>query len=65
MTARLNVDRLVQDLGGPRALAASIGKPRTAPYRWMNTQKVSSEVLALIKSVHPHLDLDDYFEPVQ
>lgn len=58
---RLDVERLVKDLGGPSAVAAMTGKPRTAPYRWMKTRYVNSQVLERIKNARPEMNLDDYF----
>lgn len=61
---RLNVDRLVRDLGGPRRLADAVGQVRTAPYRWIKRNYIGSHVLARIKTAYPLIDLNQYFEDV-
>ena len=62
MEAKLNIQRLIDDLGGASALAQIAGVVRTAPYGWINRAYVSSVVLERIKSQKPELDLDLYFE---
>lgn len=59
---RLNVERLVGDLGGANEVAATLGLHRTAPYRWLKFNTMSVETLARIKEVWPDLDLNTYFE---
>lgn len=61
---RLNVARLVSDLGGARQVAATLGIVRTAPYRWIRHNYMGSKTLAKIKALHPALDLNYYFEDV-
>ncbi len=60
---RLNVQRLIDDLGGAAAAAQIAGKARTAPYRWVKDGYLSSYTLEKIKAARPELDLDAYFEP--
>lgn len=60
--ARFNVTRLVNDLGGPAVFAELVGKHRTAPYRWMRHNLISQEILEVVKSRYPQLDLDWYFD---
>lgn len=62
MQAKLNIQRLIDDLGGASAVAQIAGVVRTAPYGWINREYVSSVVLERIKSQKPELDLDLYFE---
>ncbi|MFO0448266.1 MAG: hypothetical protein ACK52I_06315, partial [Pseudomonadota bacterium] len=59
---RLNVGRLVMDLGGPAVVARSIGVPRTVPYRWLQRNYLSSRVIERLKTAHPELNIDHYFE---
>lgn len=62
MAKRLNVARLVADVGGPRAVARITGVARTAPYSWIRRNSIGSKRLGQIKAVRPELDLDYYFE---
>lgn len=62
MSPKLNIDRLVSDLGGARRVAEITGVPRTAPYRWAANGYIASTHLETIKAAHPDLDLDEYFE---
>ena len=62
MQAKLNIQRLIDDLGGASAVAQIAGVVRTAPYGWINRAYVSSVCLERIKSQKPELDLDLYFE---
>ena len=62
VSTKLNISRLIQDLGGASAAAKITGTVRTAPYGWIARQYVSSAVLEKIKSHDPDLDLDAYFD---
>ncbi len=62
MQTKLNIKRLIDDLGGASAVATIAGVVRTAPYGWIARDYVSSVVLEKIKSQKPELDLDLYFE---
>tara|TARA_B100000131_G_scaffold120007_1_gene117003 strand:+ start:4726 stop:5019 length:294 start_codon:yes stop_codon:yes gene_type:complete len=62
MNKRLNISRLIEDLGGVSSVAKLAGVVRTAPYGWVNRHYLSSPVLEKIKSAHPELDLNSYFE---
>jgi hypothetical protein len=64
MQRKLNVRRLIEDVGGAKAASDATGAPRTAPYRWIKTGRFSVGVLERLKAAAPHLDLDDYFEEV-
>jgi hypothetical protein len=60
---QLNVQKLIDDLGGPTRVAAITGVVRTAPYGWVKRRYVGSPYLEKIKAARPDLDLDSYFEP--
>lgn len=62
MQAKLNIQRLIDDLGGASSVAKLVGVVRTAPYGWVSRRYVSSVVLEKIKSENPNLNLDRYFE---
>jgi hypothetical protein len=62
---RLNVARLVRDLGGARAVASATGVVRTAPYRWIARNYIGSPTLEQIKTAFPLIDLNQYFENVE
>lgn len=59
---KLNISKLVADLGGASATAKIAGVARTAPYGWIDREYVSSTVLEIIKTQKPELDIDQYFE---
>lgn len=58
----MNIERLVQAIGGARKTAEVCGVTRTAPYGWVKRGFISQRMLEKIKSHAPHLDLDDFFE---
>jgi len=60
--AKMNVERLVYDLGGPSAVAKIVGTARTAPYGWIRRGYIGSPALEKIKTAYPQLDLNYYFE---
>lgn len=62
MNVKLNVAKLVKDLGGPAAAARIAGVVRTAPYGWIARGYMGSTVLERIKAGRPELDLNKYFE---
>jgi hypothetical protein len=64
-TYRLNVKRLVDDLGGAAGTALMVGVQRTAPYRWIKDQYLSSYAMERIKAARPDIVLDDYFEEAE
>lgn len=57
----LDLERLIRDLGGARAVAAKIGVGRTVPYGWLRRGSVSSLQLAKIKRSWPEIAIDHYF----
>lgn len=59
---RLNVRRLIDDIGGAATAAQLAGVTRTAPYRWVKDGYLSSYVMEKFKAAHPELVIDDYFE---
>lgn len=64
MSARLNIEALICDLGGAAEVAKIAGVVRTAPYGWVKRNYVSSSVLEKIKTAKPDIDLDLYFHEV-
>lgn len=62
MAKKLNIARLVEDLGGASTVAHMAEVVRTAPYGWINRNFMSSIVLEKILTSKPELDLDTYFE---
>lgn len=57
-----NIQRLLKDLGGAKAVATQIGIGRTIPYRWVKRSFISSKHLSMIKEANPTLDINRYFE---
>ena len=62
MKVKLNIEALIQELGGAAKTAEIAGVVRTAPYSWIKRRYVSSRVLEKIKEARPDLDLDIYFD---
>ena len=62
MAVRLNVQKLIEDLGGVGAVTKATGITRTAPYRWIKEGGVSSYNLERIVGAFPEVDLMAYFE---
>ncbi len=62
MERQLNIERLIQDVGGASKAAMQSGVVRTAPYGWVKRRYVSSVVLEKILTANPDIKLDDYFE---
>ena len=58
---KFNISRLINDVGGATEVAKKIGKHRTAPYGWINRNKMSTETLSLIKK-NFKVNIDEYFE---
>ena len=58
----LNIERLINDLGGASKVARQAGVIRTAPYGWIARGYVSSRNLEKLISKNPKLFIDDYFE---
>ena len=62
LKVKLNIEALIQELGGAAKTAEIAGVVRTAPYSWIKRRYVSSRVLEKIKEARPDLDLDIYFD---
>ena len=62
MECRLNISRLVQDVGGATKAATTAGVVRTAPYGWIKRNYIGSPVLEKLLSANPDIKIDDYFE---
>ena len=58
---KLNIKRLIRELGGPAEISAKSGICRTTPYRWIRSGVISSRYLEKLKTAYDFL-LDDYFE---
>ena len=62
MAVFFDAKALVKDCGGVGAFAEILGRTRTSPYRAIRTGYVSTLVLARILELHPHLNINNYFE---
>lgn len=62
LKVKLNIEALIQELGGAAKTAEIAEVVRTAPYSWIKRRYVSSRVLEKIKEARPDLDLDIYFD---
>ncbi len=58
----LNIQKLIEDVGGAAKVAEIVGVVRTAPYGWIDRNYISSTNLEKILSADLNLKLDDYFE---
>ena len=59
---KFNSKKFIEDAGGVRKIAEVLRKPRTAPYRMINTRYMTSWHFEKIKEVNPDICIDDYFE---
>jgi|TARA_R110002153_G_scaffold3669_1_gene17550 hypothetical protein len=59
---QLNIERLINDLGGAAAVAEATGVVRTQPYAWIRRGSIRTTILERIKETHPLLDINQYFE---
>jgi len=59
---KFNAAKLIDDCGGPKALAEKLGKSRTAFYRVMHTHYLGSNTICEILEAYPKLNLMKYFE---
>lgn len=64
MKHKLNIAKLVRDLGGATKTAQLCSVVRTAPYGWISRGFISSVVLEKIKTAKPKMKIDLYFEEV-
>jgi predicted site-specific integrase-resolvase len=58
---KLNLNKLIRDLGGPVRVAEQMQICRTTPYRWLSVGRISVENLERLKSAFD-FSLDLYFE---
>lgn len=64
---RLDVERLIHDLGGPSVLSAKIGCSRSLPYKWMERGRISAEgwediMTHLAAFGINHIDVSAYYQ---
>ena len=59
---KFNAKRFIKDIGGVKVVAEALNKPRTAPYRMINTRYMTSWHFEKLKDVNPDVCIDDYFE---
>jgi hypothetical protein len=59
---KFNGSQLVEDCGGPKAVAEKLGKSRTAFYRAKNTGYVGTPTLCELLKHYPKLNFMKYFE---
>jgi thymidylate synthase ThyX len=60
--AKFDAKKLIDDCGGPRAVAEQLGKARTAPYRMIRTRFMNTHQLEKLIENNPNLNLNHYFE---
>lgn len=58
---KINIARLVRDLGGPTEIAKKTSICRTTPYRWITSDYISSNHLGALVTAFD-ISLDQYFE---
>jgi hypothetical protein len=58
---KLNIARLVGDVGGPTKITEKTGICRTTPYRWMTSNFISNRHLEALVTAFD-ISLDHYFE---
>ena len=56
-----DIERLVNDLGGARAISTMLNMGRSVPYGWIRRGSVSSAYLSQIKQAFPTVRFDQYF----
>lgn len=66
-TKKLDVARLIDDLGGPAVLSAKIGCSRSLPYKWIERGRISAEGWEDIMTHLPafgvnHIDVSAYYQ---
>tara|TARA_B100000131_G_scaffold298776_1_gene318562 strand:- start:387 stop:605 length:219 start_codon:yes stop_codon:yes gene_type:complete len=62
---KLNIKRLIKDVGGARKVAEIVGVQRTAPYGWVRQGHIRSTFLEKITTANPTLNINKYFEERQ
>lgn len=58
---RFNVHMLIQDCGGPRAVARDLGVSTYLPWYWRKHNVMKTTTIEQLLHLHPDLYLDDYF----
>lgn len=58
---KLNIARLVSDVGGPTKITEKTGICRTTPYRWIASNFISNRHLEALVTAFD-ISLDHYFE---
>ena len=53
---RLDLERLVEDCGGPTFVASVLGKSRTQPYRWIRAGRIWSDHLVALIDIYEELN---------
>jgi hypothetical protein len=59
---KFDINKMLEDLGGCKALADELGVSRNVPNGWRRRNYVSSVYLSKIKCVRPELDINQYFK---
>lgn len=59
---KFNVERFIKDCGGPRKVAETLNKHRTAPYRMIYNGLMNTKHLEILLARHTHLKIELYFE---
>lgn len=60
MARRLDIARIIRDLGGATEVSRRLDIPRSAPYRWLERGSLKVSVLDRLLTEWPELRLDDY-----
>jgi len=58
---KLNIEQLVEDLGGCREISNKLSIEKSIPYGWLRRDFLSSDYISLIKKAYPQIKIDNYF----
>jgi len=58
---KLDIEQLVEDLGGCREISKKLSIEKSIPYGWLRRDFLSSDYLSLIKKAYPSIKIDAYF----
>jgi len=58
---KLNIEQLVEDLGGCKEISNKLSIEKSIPYGWLRRDFLSSDYLSLIKKAYPTIKIDNYF----
>ena len=58
---KLDIQQLVEDLGGCREISDKLRIKKSIPYGWLRRDFLSSDYLSLIKKAYPAITIDHYF----